>query len=153
MITYFGVVLSASAFSSSSVSQLRRKFSLSYGPLDDISGPSRSPSSAVKVELSSGSLCNFRYERQNSHPPLDGLWTQQIMHSVFVSMFFVLGLHMVVLPAWADEYGVEKEAPTIFTGETVEVCLLKSFSLPCWFPYLTLFHPFIFIRFVQNADH
>jgi hypothetical protein len=22
---------------------------------------------------------------------------------------------------WADEYGVEKEAPTIFTGETVEV--------------------------------
>jgi hypothetical protein len=25
-------------------------------------------------------------------------------------------------PAFADEYGVEKEAPTLYTGETVEVC-------------------------------
>lgn len=25
-------------------------------------------------------------------------------------------------PVFADEYGVEKEAPTLFTGETVEVC-------------------------------
>ena len=28
----------------------------------------------------------------------------------------------IVGPAFADEYGVEKEAPTLFTGETVEVC-------------------------------
>ena len=30
---------------------------------------------------------------------------------------------IVAAPAYADEYGVEKEAPTVFTGETVEVCV------------------------------
>jgi hypothetical protein len=29
-------------------------------------------------------------------------------------------------PAFADEYGVEKEAPTLFTGETVEVCTIAN---------------------------
>ena len=31
-------------------------------------------------------------------------------------------------PAFADEYGVEKEAPTLFTGETVEVCTNNATS-------------------------
>ena len=33
-------------------------------------------------------------------------------------------------PAFADEYGVEKEAPTLFTGETVEVCTIDAISEP-----------------------
>jgi hypothetical protein len=33
-------------------------------------------------------------------------------------------------PAFADEYGVEKEAPTLFTGETVEVCTLADIGTP-----------------------
>lgn len=31
-------------------------------------------------------------------------------------------------PVWADEYGVETEAPTIYTGETVEVCVMTCLS-------------------------
>ena len=37
----------------------------------------------------------------------------------------------VVGPVFADEYGVEKEAPTLFTGETVEVCTNEAVSIPC----------------------
>jgi len=29
-------------------------------------------------------------------------------------------------PVLADEYGVEKEAPTLFTGETVLVCAIVT---------------------------
>jgi hypothetical protein len=36
----------------------------------------------------------------------------------------LLGLLVTASPSCADEYGVEKEAPTIITGETVEVCSL-----------------------------
>lgn len=32
-----------------------------------------------------------------------------------------VAVSIAVAPACADEYGVEKDAPTLFTGETVEV--------------------------------
>jgi hypothetical protein len=30
--------------------------------------------------------------------------------------------------AWADEYGVETEAPTFFTGETVMVSIIQYYN-------------------------
>lgn len=38
-----------------------------------------------------------------------------------VSAMLLATMILSPVPAFADEYGVEKEAPTLFTGETVEV--------------------------------
>ena len=41
--------------------------------------------------------------------------------SLVASLAFAAVVFTGTPVTWADEYGVEKEAPTIFTGETVEV--------------------------------
>jgi hypothetical protein len=44
-----------------------------------------------------------------------------------VSAMLVATMIFSPIPAFADEYGVEKEAPTLFTGETVEVRIANAF--------------------------
>ena len=43
-----------------------------------------------------------------------------------LSTTFALALTMNMNPAFADEYGVEKEAPTLFTGESVMICVKRG---------------------------
>ena len=54
----------------------------------------------------------------------------------FRAIFTAIALAATITgPAFADEYGVEKEAPTLFTGETVEVCTNAS----TWKPRCLIF--------------
>lgn len=54
---------------------------------------------------------------QVSHRPIDNFkQSSTLMASLMFASVILMGS-----PVLADEYGVEKEAPTIFTGETVEV--------------------------------
>ena len=113
MIIYIGWAYSASAFSTSS-------------PVVGRKIPPRLSFSTIRSAAVSPSLSDLRCILHNSS--CCALWIKQISGGAVASMFFVLMLHLAVLPAFADEYGVEKEAPTIFTGETVEVRLYISLN-------------------------
>ena len=63
---------------------------------------------------------------ENKHNHLEILnFGKMVASAVFVATVAVGG------PVYADEYGVEKEAPTLFTGETVEVSLQRINELRC----------------------
>lgn len=58
---------------------------------------------------------NVIMSAQHNHP---GQWTKFVASAILVSTLAIGD----TTPALADEYGVETEAPTLFTGESVMVC-------------------------------
>lgn len=51
-------------------------------------------------------------------------WTKKFVTSAILVSTLVIGSTTATMPAaLADEYGVETEAPTLFTGESVMVCM------------------------------
>ena len=50
-------------------------------------------------------------------------WTKKFVTSAILVSTLVIGSTTTMPAALADEYGVETEAPTLFTGESVMVCM------------------------------
>jgi hypothetical protein len=131
MFLYIGIISTITAFSVPPTYSTRKIAGTCH--------PSIYCSSISTKAISTGSLSSVSSEDrnlvQNTYHRRLGSWIQQgadnaLLATVVVAMSFLVA----VLPAMADEYGVEKEAPTIFTGETVEVCqavfqLLRMLSL------------------------
>lgn len=51
---------------------------------------------------------------------------RHVMASLAISTILVFTAGGINNAVYADEYGVEKEAPTIFTGETVQICTKRG---------------------------
>jgi len=54
---------------------------------------------------------------------------QELRHNLaptFAAAYLLATMCTSVAPCFADEYGVEKEAPTLYTGETVEICTKRG---------------------------
>ena len=54
-----------------------------------------------------------------SNPPSRDSFAKVASDAVTLCLILAVGTSA---PAFADEIGVEKDAPTLYTGETVEVC-------------------------------
>ena len=60
--------------------------------------------------------------QKQQHPSEE--WTKKFVTSAILMSTLVIGSIATTMPAaLADEYGVETEAPTLFTGESVMVCM------------------------------
>jgi hypothetical protein len=60
--------------------------------------------------------------QKQQHPSEE--WTKKFVTSAILMSTLVIGSTATTMPtALADEYGVETEAPTLFTGESVMVCM------------------------------
>ena len=64
---------------------------------------------------------NVILSAQQQQPHKSDEWTKFVASTILLSTL-VLG-SSTMMPALADEYGVETEAPTLFTGESVMVGL------------------------------
>ena len=90
----------------------------------------RSSDAAATVNKPSMSVADFNASKEKYHS--SKRYSVGIPTVDFRTILATLVLSATVVgPVFADEYGVEKEAPTLFTGETVEVCTNEAVSIPC----------------------